>query len=282
MLGTSEVFSMKNISILVNDLTISWDKKCYLDKAKYAFCSATNNSFIPIMGESGSGKSTLLYVLSALKKPVSGYVKWQFPDGKIYINQKNKAYFCDKELKKNLYIKYFGITFQDSILLPQFTVDENLRFSLEHTGIKPGEAKKKVNEFINEIVDTDNHSNSYMLQRYPSQISVGERQRVALLQCILHDPYVIFADEPTSNLDPIKQKEILGLLKKWSEGQLINKNNQESRVLIWVTHRLSDILYMNKAENKIVYVENKKLQPFTIADLEQKGWHSKGLTWEIQ
>lgn len=159
-----------------------------------------SSDFISIMGPSGSGKSTLLHIISGLDTPTSGTVTF---DGKnIYQTD-------DKELSA-FRRRRIGIIFQQFNLLPVLTAKENIIMPLLLDNRQPDESYfKQITEFL-EI--------SNRLSHLPSELSGGQQQRVAIARALIAKPDVIFADEPTGNLDSKSGNEVMEMLKSiWKE-----------------------------------------------------------------
>jgi putative ABC transport system ATP-binding protein len=149
-----------------------------------------------IMGPSGSGKSTMMHILAGLDRPTDGHVRIQGVD----ITE-----LGDNDLTK-LRRQHIGFIFQFFNLLPMLTAEENVRLPLELSGAKVDEAW--VEEVIKRtgLADRTTHR--------PSELSGGQQQRVAIARALASRPTVIFADEPTGNLDSTTSKEILDLLRE--------------------------------------------------------------------
>ena len=148
-----------------------------------------------VMGPSGSGKSTLMHLLAGLDKPTSG---------NVFIEGTNISELGDSELTK-LRRKHIGFIFQFFNLLPMLTAEENIVLPLSIAGTKPDA------EFLRELIakvglgDRRKHR--------PSELSGGQQQRVAIARALVSRPTVMFADEPTGNLDSTTSGEILELLR---------------------------------------------------------------------
>ena len=182
-----------------------------------------------IIGPSGSGKSTLLNILSLIDSPTSGYIK--------ILN--NKINFSNKINNDQIRSEKIGIIYQDKNLLNDFTALENVYFpKLLLTNNK----KQSVNEakrIINKL------GLSSRINHYPSELSGGECQRIAISRALINEPQIILADEPTGNLDIENAKEVFKLLF-----DLKNKN----RVIIFATHNR---YFANMADCKIQMIGGK-------------------------
>ena len=185
---------------------------------------------LPIMGVSGAGKSTLMNVIAAIEWPhtSSGEIRWSFPNGEI-ISWGSRG--PEPKQMKELRQKYFGFAFQNSTLIPHLTILDNLTYPLEISGYSRDQARAKSINFLGQVVRGDI---SPILDQYPHELSGGEMQRVALIQSMVHDPTVLFADEPTGSLDPYTRRYVMDVLIKWVE------TSPKARFLIWVTHHADD------------------------------------------
>jgi putative ABC transport system ATP-binding protein len=167
--------------------------------------SINEGDFVAITGPSGSGKTTLLLALGGLIRSSSGII--EFEGKKI-----NGA--SDKELA-NFRKKHVGFVMQNFSLIPYMTAIQNVMVPLGLNRIskfKQGSIAADVLELVG-LGDRFNH--------FPRELSAGQQQRVAIARALVNKPSVIFADEPTGNLDPSLSKEILEILKEINEKQLI-------------------------------------------------------------
>lgn len=246
---------MNNWGFTLNNITTSWSKKTktILDGVNFKFeIHNANTAALPLMGTSGEGKSTLLYLLAALKLPTKGSVTWRFPDDpKTYIFGQHSQSLSTKDIVQ-LRCKRFGFAFQNSSLSKHFTVIENIAYPLSLQGIKWDKAleaaKTKFKEVLLPAEKKDEKNLMALLESFPSQLSGGQRQRAALAQAMIHNPCVLFADEPTGQLDIKTRKQVMAVLKQWLE------NGKGKRCLIWVTHHnVGDLNLMNV--NKLLFVE---------------------------
>jgi putative ABC transport system ATP-binding protein len=152
-----------------------------------------------VMGPSGSGKSTLMHLLAGLDKPT---------DGDVYIDKTNITKLGDTELTK-LRRKHIGFIFQFFNLLPMLTAEENITLPLSIAGQKP--EKGWLEELIGKVGLEDRRTHR------PAELSGGQQQRVAIARALVSRPTVMFADEPTGNLDSTTSGEILELLRTMVE-----------------------------------------------------------------
>ncbi|MGD1822637.1 MAG: ABC transporter ATP-binding protein [Pleomorphochaeta sp.] len=170
---------------------------------------------ISIIGKSGCGKSTLLQIAASLLKPSSG---------QVLFNNKNLIKLNDKELCK-IRNKEMGFIFQNSLLLEDFSALENIMMPLLINNVSKRRAKDRAIYLLDEIGLTNR------INHKPSQLSGGEKQRIALARALSINPKVIFADEPTGSLDEENAQYV--------EDLLLNLVDKESVTLILVTHNLS-------------------------------------------
>jgi len=167
--------------------------------------------FVSITGRSGSGKSTLLYQLGLLDYPNSG---------SIILDEVDVIKLSPKE-RTTMRLTELGYVFQDYALLPSLTAIENILVPLLMLGYSKKEAKKKALTALEMVGLRDKEEN------LPSQLSGGEQQRVSIARAIGHEPKILFADEPTANLDTETSKVVLDTFQ--------NLNN-EGQTIIMVTH----------------------------------------------
>ena len=168
---------------------------------------------IAIMGDSGSGKSTLLNILSGLETMDSGSIQWK----KEQITKKSLNYFAKKR------VDFIGLIFQSFHLIPDMNVYENLMLSAKISSSLPDvQMKDSILDLLERVDLQDSITQSV------ETLSGGEKQRVAIVRALLNDPSVIFADEPTGNLDDKSSAIVFGMLL-----DLVKEKNKS---LILVTH----------------------------------------------
>ncbi|MDX6572674.1 MAG: putative transport system ATP-binding protein [Gaiellales bacterium] len=170
----------------------------------------TRGQFSAIMGPSGSGKSTLMHILAGLDRPTSGSVTI---DGVEIVG------LSDRELTL-LRRKKVGFVFQFFNLLPMLTAEENIELPLMIAGDRPDRAWR---DSLIQAVGLGNR-----LLHKPTELSGGQQQRVAVARALLSKPTVVFADEPTGNLDSKTSAEVLGLLRRAAD--------EFDQTIIMVTH----------------------------------------------
>ena len=162
--------------------------------------------FVAIMGRSGAGKSTLMYQVSLLDEPTSG---------KIYIDGKEAHGLSERE-KAQMRLYKFGFVFQDYALMPELTAIENIIVPLMMERLPLAEAHEKAAAALTKV------GLGARLHNLPSQLSGGEQQRVSIARAIAEKPEILFADEPTANLDRDSSANVMELFKELhSAGQTI-------------------------------------------------------------
>jgi len=181
-----------------------------------------SGEFVIVQGPTGCGKSTLLNVLSGLDLPDSG---------KIIFDGENIARATEDRLSR-IRRQKIGFVFQDFNLIPTLTAQENVEALLWPTVLREKEIENRAIAALRDVnlLDRKDH--------FPVQMSGGEKQRCGIARAIVHRPRVILADEPTGNLDPESEKQVMDLLKK------INKDMETT--IIVVTHRGSLASYADK------------------------------------
>ncbi len=167
--------------------------------------------FLTVTGKSGSGKSTLLYQLGLLDTPTSGEV---FIDGEEVINIPEKE-------RTMIRLNELGYIFQDYAIIPSLTALENTLVPLLMQGYATSTAEKKAKVALGRVGLTDRMHN------LPSQLSGGQQQRVAIARAIAHEPKIIFADEPTANLDSETSDQVINAFLDL---------NREGQTIVMVTH----------------------------------------------
>lgn len=162
--------------------------------------------FVAIVGPSGAGKSTLLYQISLLDIPSSGT---------IIIDNIDTSTLSETE-KTSLRLHKLGYVFQDYALLPELTALENVGLPMIMQGLRKKDAYEKAQKAL-ERVGLDQK-----LSNLPSQLSGGQQQRVSIARAIAHNPHILFADEPTANLDSASSDMVMeSFLKLHADGQTI-------------------------------------------------------------
>ncbi|MEO5366138.1 MAG: ATP-binding cassette domain-containing protein [Magnetococcus sp. WYHC-3] len=225
----------------VRGATVGWGRSFDLEVGDLGLDAEAVAGRLPVLGRSGSGKSTLLYLLTFLKRPRRGGVRWTFPDGERAVWGRSGLVSSESTVDlTRLRRFYFGFAYQTSTLAPYLTVRENLIYPLQLQGVLGmRQMRQRAEEMVRRVLLCDREPDAlvdeeveHFLDRYPSELSGGQMQRVALAQAMVHNPYILFADEPTGNLDAATRKEVMAVVDQWL--------SQGNRLLIWVTHHLSD------------------------------------------
>ncbi len=190
-----------------------------------------------IVGTSGSGKSTLLTILAGLEKP-SG--------GKVYIKRRPTYKMTENELV-NFRLNHVGFVFQSFNLMSTMTALENVALPLMFRGVPRGKRLKLAKNLLVEM------GLQKQLHNLPKQMSGGQQQRVSIARAIITKPEIIFADEPTGNLDSTTSVEIMDIIA--------NTAKSRGATLVFVTHDVSKAEYANKIvhiiDGKVAKIEEK-------------------------
>jgi len=171
--------------------------------------------FWAIMGPSGSGKSTMMNILGCLDRLTSGV---------YYLDGKDVSQLDDDSLSE-LRLSYLGFIFQSFNLIPQLTVQRNIELPLYYLGWDAIRSAQRAKELAEEVGLGDR------LSHRPTELSGGQMQRVAIARALANDPQVIFADEPTGNLDSATGQQIM---------EVLTELNKAGKTIVMVTHE-SDI-----------------------------------------
>lgn len=215
--------------IQLKGVTKEFGGKIILDNANF---SIEEGDIYGIIGQSGVGKSTLLNLIIGFYQPDEGKILFQFDENKK-----------PKEIHKNLteVKKNFGFAAQISSFYPKLTIKENLTHFGKLYGIKNSVLKTNISSIL-EFTELKNHQNELS-----EHISVGMQKRLDLSCSLIHKPKVLLLDEPTANLDPVLQQEIIYLIKQ---------ANQQGITIIIASHQL-DII--EKICNKVSLIHNGKV-----------------------
>lgn len=171
--------------------------------------------FLAIMGPSGSGKSTLLHLLGLLDIPTGG---------KYIFNGKNTSLYTSNELA-DLRNRELGFVFQSFNLLPRTTVLDNVKLPLLYSKLNESEWESKAKEAVESV------GLGHRMFHESSELSGGEKQRVAIARALVTDPEVIFADEPTGNLDSKSGKNVMAIIQ--------HLNEEHGKTIVLITHETS-------------------------------------------
>jgi len=188
----------------------------------------SRGEFVSIMGPSGSGKSTLLYILSGLDMPTKGIV---------LLNGRDIS-GLDDEKKSMMRRRNIGFVFQFYNLIPNLNVEENIMLPVLLDGKDRKEYRHKLNDILTVVGLSDRRRHT------PRELSGGQQQRVAIARALMNDPDIIFADEPTGNLDSKSGMEILALLREI--------NRERGKTILMVTHSRDAAQY----GNRVIYVRD--------------------------
>ena len=187
-MGTQEVHALDGV-------TISFDR----------------GSFWAIMGPSGSGKSTMMNILGCLDRLTKG----------IYYLEGRDVSNLDDDALSEFRLRHLGFIFQSFNLIPQLTVQRNIELPLYYLGWDDDESAERARELAGRV------GLEGRLDHRPTELSGGQMQRVAIARALANDPHVLFADEPTGNLDTKTGEQIMALLTEL---------NQQGKTIIMVTH----------------------------------------------
>lgn len=183
----------------------------YVEALKDVNFSVEQGEYVAIMGESGSGKSTLLNILAALDKPT---------EGKVFLKEKDLSKVKEKEMaafrRNNL-----GFVFQDFNLLDTFSLKDNIFLPLVLSGTSHKEMERRL------LTLADKLGIKNLLEKYPYEVSGGQKQRAAVARAVITQPQLLLADEPTGALDSKAAKELL---------KLFTSLNQDGQTILMVTH----------------------------------------------
>ncbi len=191
---------------------------------------AETGEFIAIMGRSGAGKSTLLYQMSLLDDPSSGEI---IVDGR-------DTHRMSAEEKEIFRLTKLGFVFQDYALLPELTALENIALPLLMQNIATTKAYATATDALSKVRLT------HRINNIPSHMSGGEQQRVSIARAIAHHPKILFADEPTANLDNESSHAVLAIFKEL---------HREGQTIVMVTHEEQ---YAKMAQ-KIIKLDDGKI-----------------------
>jgi len=183
--------------------------------------------FVAIMGKSGAGKSTLLYQISLLDIPTSGTISI----GDVDILNLDETQRTEFRLNK------LGYIFQDYALVPELTAEENISIPLLMKGIDESVARTQARKILDDIDMVGKYDNK------PNQLSGGQQQRVSIARAVVQQPQILFADEPTANLDSVSSASVIDLLRDL---------HHKGQTIIMVTHELEYAKYCDR----IIYLED--------------------------
>ncbi len=183
--------------------------------------SVEDGEYVAIMGESGSGKTTLLNILAALDKPTSG---------EVLLNGRNLVSLKEKQISA-FRRDHLGFVFQDFNLLDNFSIKDNIFLPLVLSGEGYLEMEKRLQPIAQKLAISD------ILEKFPYEVSGGQKQRTAVARALITRPELILADEPTGALD---SKATDGLLR------LFNQINEDGQTILMVTHSTKAASHANR------------------------------------
>ncbi len=186
--------------------------------------------FVAIMGRSGAGKSTLLYQLGLLDEPTAG---------EIEIDGRETSRLTDDQ-KSRLRLEALGFVFQDYALLPELNAEENVMLPLLSQGLSPATARARAEASLGRL------GLGHRLGNLPSQLSGGEQQRVSIARAIVHEPKILYADEPTANLDSAAAALVI---------ETFGKLHAEGQTIVMVTHEEE----YTRAVDRVVRLEDGRV-----------------------
>ena len=173
--------------------------------------SVEKGEFVSIMGPSGSGKTTLMNIIGCLDSPSSG---------SYHLNNKSVSVLDDDDLAR-IRNKEIGFVFQSFHLLAKNTAFENVMLPLKYAGMGKDEAIKRSNDVL-DLVGLSSRS-----KHTPAELSGGQQQRVAIARALVNKPSILFADEPTGNLDSKTGQDVMSIFKEL---------NEQGQTIILITH----------------------------------------------
>jgi putative ABC transport system ATP-binding protein len=178
--------------------------------------------FVAIVGSSGSGKTTLLNQLGLLDTPTTG---------EVFIDSTNVSELTDKQ-KIRFRLNNLGYVFQDYALIPTLTGLENVYLPLMMQGLKQDDVMEKATGILEAVGLADR------MHHLPSEMSGGQQQRVSIARALVHEPKILFADEPCANLDSEASRQILELFGRF--------NKEKQQTIVMVTHEQWHLDYVDR------------------------------------
>ncbi len=212
MSGVSKIYS--NGAVALSDITVDIDK----------------GDFVFVVGPSGAGKSTLIKLILREELPTKGT---------LIVNGRN---VCELSSGEVPYLRRgLGIVFQDYRLLPNKTVYENVAFAMQVIEASRRETQKRVNHVMDLV------GLRHKARNFPSQLSGGEQQRIAIARAIVNNPLVVIADEPTGNLDPDTSWEIM---------KIFERVNKDGTTIVMATH---DKTVVDAMKKRVIAIEKSRI-----------------------
>ena len=204
----SSLHMIINTEKLVRSFEVGTQK---IDALRGIDLSVEKGEFISIMGPSGSGKTTLMNIIGCLDTPTSG---------NYYLNNQLVNNLDDDALAR-IRNKEIGFVFQSFHLLAKNSALSNVMLPLKYAGTEKNEAEQRAKDVLKQVDLTDR------MQHGPSELSGGQQQRVAIARALVNKPSILFADEPTGNLDSKTGEDVMNLFKNL---------NEEGQTIILITH----------------------------------------------
>ena len=227
--------------ITLKNITKTYGGSAQVQALKGINLTIEDGEIFGIIGKSGAGKSTLVRCINMLEKPTSG---------QVIIDDKDLTKMSESQLRAER--KNIGMIFQHFNLLSSRTVAENIAFPLELIGASKDVIEKKVASLLDRVGLSDRAGN------YPSQLSGGQKQRVGIARAFVSSPKVIFADEPTGNLDSRTSKQVLYRMLEMSKTSHVT--------FIMVTHEPE----LAECADRIVTILDGKICSNVVQDEETK------------
>jgi putative ABC transport system ATP-binding protein len=193
--------------------------------------------FVALMGKSGAGKSTLFYQMSLLDRPTSGEV-YIFGDHMDPLTEEERVSFR---------LKHLGYIFQDYALVPELSAEENVTLPLMMMGFSEKKAIEIASVTLDHLGLEGKHDNR------PNQLSGGQQQRVSIARAVAKNPELLFADEPTANLDGASSDDVIDALRQLHD---------EGQTILMVTHEHEYTQYCNRVLWMEDGVITKELEPY--------------------
>lgn len=220
--------------IEVKNLKKTYEGKVPTNALKNINFKVEKGEFVALMGRSGSGKSTLLHQLGLLDVPTSG---------EIIIDGTNLMSFSEKQ-KSEYRLKKLGYVFQSYALLPELTALESVSLPLMLLNVDKDEYIKKAYDILGKVGLADR------AHHLPREMSGGEQQRVAIARALINNPTILFADEPTANLDSESSLVVLDLFREI--------NRKIGQTIIMVTHEPDDKRYVDR----VIWMKDGVIQDY--------------------
>jgi cell division transport system ATP-binding protein len=199
------------------------------DGLKRVSLAVRPGEFVFLVGPSGAGKSTVLRLIYMAEPPA---------EGQVIVGRFNSNTITPKEIP---YLRrQLGIIFQDFRLLEDRTVYDNVAFALQVTGTKRRDIKRKVLRALANV------GLSHKRYQMPHELSGGEQQRVAIARALVNDPFILLADEPTGNLDPVTTEGIM---------ELLDKINARGTAILMATHNYTLFEVRHAPNKRVIRIE---------------------------